>query len=165
MCENCNTPLTAYGGQVGQEENFKRRLATQVSALDVRPPAVIAMVVFYLLFTLFWPLRGVVSAFAARPHLNSEGTNYIGAAFGTLGPIFACVTLLPIAVLLCGLAYFTWAQRPWTWMAGLVGLGVAVVVTALQNGLGALTILIGIVAVTIAVFWTQARTRAWFGLG
>ena len=164
ICENCNSALTAYGGQVGQEERFERRLAGQVSALETRPPAVIAMVVFDLLFALLWPLRSIVNAFAVRPHLNAENTNYLAAAFGTLGPIFACVTLLPIAVLLCGLAYFTWTQRPWTWMVGLVVLGAAVVVSGMQGGFGMVTILMLLLAGGIAAFWTDRRTRAWYGL-
>lgn len=164
VCAHCGAPLTAYGGQVGQEENFQRRLATQVEALERRPPAVIASVVFQALFILAWPIAIMVAAWSHRVGLNKDETNYMAAAFGVLGPIMATAVFVPITALLAFVAYATYAQRTWAWTAGAALLVLAPVVSLIRFGFTFWTILWIVAALAIGWFWTRPATRAWFGL-
>lgn len=164
VCENCGTPLTAYGGQVGEEQNFERKLAAQVTALETRPAAVNAMVLFQLLFVLLWPVAVVMASFAARPHTNAEGTNYIASAVGALGPFFTSITMLPMALLLCFLAYATLTQKTWAWMADLGVPAIAVIVALVLRWNPLLLLLWGIAAVALTYLWLQPRTKHWYGL-
>lgn len=163
-CVNCGTPLTAYGGQVGQNDNFERKLAAQVKALDTRPLVVSAMAIFQLLFALFWPVAVVMASFAAQPHTNAEGTNYLAAAFGAIGPFFVSITMLPVAVLLCFLAYASWTQRPWAWSVALGVPALAVMVAYVRYGFGLWLFVWGGAAVVLTYLWLQSRTKNWYGL-
>src|SRR5262245_57107942 len=96
-CANCQSPLTAYAGQVtGLGEAEQGRLAEKVKLLNTRPPVIGAMTGFDIFVALFWPLAAVVHAFAVRPTVNAEGTNYIGAAVGSIGPIFTAMLCIPL---------------------------------------------------------------------
>src|ERR1044071_9262972 len=86
LCENCQSPLTAYAGQL-RGESYRGNLSAQVDRLRVRPISVTLMVVFLIIIIVGWPLREIFSAFASRATLNSESTNYIASAFGAIGPI------------------------------------------------------------------------------
>ena len=98
MCSNCKSPLTAYSGQLN-DESYKGNLAAQVDQLNVRPPDVYAMVAFLIIFAIGWPLRAIVTAFMGRATLNSETTNYLASAFGSIGPILTTIACLPIEAL------------------------------------------------------------------
>ena len=165
ICKNCLTPLTAYGGQVGQARNFDGKLAAQVAALDERPPIVIAMTIFSVAFALLVPLWSVVKAWRAQPHVNEEGTNAIQAATGILVPLFQTVVFLPIAIALCVIAYFTWTQRPWAWTANVVILGLIAVLAVVSYGLSLPAFVWIGVAGIVACLWYQQPVRAWFALG
>jgi hypothetical protein len=117
-CANCQSPLTAYAGQItGLEESRQGRLAEKVRALDTRPPVIGVMVAFQG-FLALWSLWAVLSAFTARPRMNAEGTNYIGAAVGSIGPLFTAIVLIPIAIALGINGWGIWTQQPWGWKAG-----------------------------------------------
>src|SRR5689334_10026602 len=90
VCANCQTPLTAYSGQL-RGEAYQGKLAAQVAQLETRPPVVMAMVAAIVLFTLFWPLASLVTAFVHREATNAEGTNYLASAFGAIGPILTAI--------------------------------------------------------------------------
>src|ERR1044071_6490365 len=85
LCENCQSPLTAYAGQL-RGESYRGNLSAQVERLGVRPISVTLMVIFLSLITLGWPLRAIFTAFTSQATLNSESTNYIASAFGAIGP-------------------------------------------------------------------------------
>jgi hypothetical protein len=162
LCENCRAPLTAYAGQLtGQGESAQGRLAGQVAQLETRPPGVVAMTVFDVLFAGFWPLRSVAGAFLAKPRLNAEGTNYLGAAFGTVGPVLAAIVLIPLALALFGLAWMTWTQRPWTWTANLAALGLFALLALLH--FSPLSVVWLAAAGALAYLWFRPETKAWFG--
>lgn len=165
ICANCLTPLTAFGGQVGQANNFDGKLAAQVAALDERPPIVTVMTIFSVLFALTVPVWSVIKAWTARPHVNEEGTNVIQAATGTLVPLFQTVILLPVAIALCIIAYFTWTQRPWAWTANVVILGLIVLIAVVLYGLSLPTFFWLIVAGVVAFLWYRQPVKAWFALG
>ena len=163
-CRNCHTPLTAYGGQVGQAENYVTRSDMQIEALDQRPPLVIAMTVFNVLFALAVPLWSTIAAWHGRPKVNEEGTNAIQSAAGTIVPIVYTLTLLPVAVALCIVAYFTWTQRPWAWTANAIVLGGMGLLALVLHGFTLPAFLwVGIIA-AFAYFWFQSAVRAWFAL-
>ena len=163
-CLNCHTPLTAYGGQVGQEENYVTRSDEQLEALEQRPPLVAAMTAFNVLFALAVPVWSTISAWSARPKVNEEGTNAIQSAAGTLVPIVYTLTLLPVAVVLCVISYFTWTQRPWAWTANAIVLGGMALLAILLRGLALSTLLwIGIIGI-FAYLWFQKPVKAWFAL-
>lgn len=164
VCANCQTPLTAYAGQL-RGEAYQGRLAAQVERLETRPPAVIAMVVFLIAFTLFWPLASVISAFLHREGLNAEGTNYVASAFGAIGPILTAIFLIPVSVALGVLAWMTWTQRTWTWNADLVALIAFAVFACIRYPVyHFLTFLWVILAAALAFLWFRPATKAWFGL-
>jgi hypothetical protein len=164
ICANCKRPLTAYGGQVGQEENFERRLSAQVEALEERPPVVTAITVFHLLFALAVPLWTVIAAWSAQPHVNAEGTNTVQSAAGTFVSILQTITLLPVAIAFCLLAYFTWTQRTWAWTANAIMLGLLVLLALILHGFALTTFIWAGLAGGFAYFWFQKPIKAWFGL-
>lgn len=159
LCKACMHPLTAYSGQL-KGETYQGKLVKQVAYLDTRPPAVIAMTALDVVFALFWPLRTVFANFASRPTTNAEGTNYVASAFGTIGPIFSAMLLIPTAIVLGFLAWAAWTQRPWAWMANL---GV-LIVFALLNLRPTPAALFAVAAIVIGVFWMMPRTKGWYGL-
>jgi hypothetical protein len=163
ICANCTTPLTEYGKQVGMEADFERRLTKQVEALDRRPPIVTAMAILTALLSL--PLFGdVIGQFQHVAKPDPENVNAISSAFTALGPIFHTVILVPLAIALLVLAFFTWTQRPWTWMVNLVVLGLASLVVLMNFHLHLPAILWLLMAGAFAYFWTRSETKAWFGL-
>ncbi|MCW3099080.1 MAG: hypothetical protein JWL77_4698 [Chthonomonadaceae bacterium] len=159
LCKACMNPLTAYSGEL-KGETYQGNLAKQVVHLETRPPAVIAMTALDIVFALFWPLRMVFANFAARQTTNAEGTNYVAAAFGTIGPILSAILLVPAAILLGVMAWGAWTQRPWAWMANF---GV-LIVFALLNLRPTPTALLAVAAIVIGVFWMMPRTKGWYGL-
>lgn len=163
-CLNCHTPLTAYGGQVGQEENYVTRSDKQIEALAQRPPLVAAMTVFNVLFALVVPLWSTIAAWTTRPKVNEEGTNAIQSAAGTLVPIVYTLTLLPVAVILCIVAYFTWTQRLWAWTANAVVLGGMALLAALLRGFSFSTLIWMGISGVFAYLWFQKPVKAWFAL-
>lgn len=164
VCANCMVPLTRYGGQVGQEENFDRRLTAQVAKLETRPMPVNVMTGFSLFFALFWPLLGIIHAFSARPAVNAEGTNGIQSAVGTIVPIATTVVFLPLVVALGFLAYATWKQTPWAYNANFVMLIAFALVVVLMGGLHMASLFWIAVAIALGIGWNRADVRAWYGL-
>lgn len=163
-CANCHTPLTAYGGQVGQEEHYTTRSDAQLQALEQRPPIVVGVMVFNVLFALAVPLWSVITAWTTRPKVNAEGTNAIQSATGTIVPIVYTLTLLPVAAVLCIIAYFTWTQRSWAWTANAVVLGGIALLAFLLHGFAVMTFLWIAFAGGFAYFWFQKPVKAWFAL-
>ncbi len=159
LCKNCMTPLTAYSGQLIGEAH-QGKLAAQVADLQTRPVAVIAMTVTIVIFALFWPLRTVLANFAAKPVTNAEGTNYIASAFGSIGPILSAALLIPAAVLLGIIAWATWTQRTWAWMASLAVLIVFVLINLRPSAMA----LFAIGGIALGVLWVLPRTKSWYGL-
>jgi hypothetical protein len=164
VCANCNTPLTAYGGQVTGEPFDDGKLAEQVARLEDRPAAVTAIVVFDTLFALLWPFAYVLGGFlnARTPNVEGPG-NAITAAFSLLGPLLSMLVLLPFGIALLVLAWHTWNQRPIAW-----GLNVA---TLALFGLLCLRAFPGLkfwlflpATVVLALFWLRSDTKAWYGM-
>jgi hypothetical protein len=164
LCANCQTPLTAYAGQL-QGAAYQGKLAAQVERLETRPPGVVAMVVFIVVIVVFWPLASVVTAFLHREAINAEGTNYLASAFGALGPLLTALVMIPIACVLSWLAWATWTQQTWTWNAnaGLL-IGFAVFALSRHAVYQNMTYVWIALAVVLGFFWFQSATRAWFGL-
>jgi hypothetical protein len=165
LCANCQTPLTAYAGQLRDApESSGGKLAAQVAHLNTRPPIIGAMALFDVLFALFWPLAFVVGAFAARQQVNGEGTNYIFAAIGTVGPALAALVLIPAALALCALAWATWTQRPSAWIGNAYTLGAFALLALRKFPNAPIMSLVWIgVAGVLAYVWFRPETKAWFG--
>lgn len=164
VCSVCNTPLTAYAGELTGLGESSGKLREQVAKLDVRPPIVTAAAVLDVLFALFGPIASVFSGFATRPTTNAEGTNYIGAAFGMVGPILKAIVLLPISAAIIVVAWAAFTQKPWGWYANLVIFGLLGVLSLFQFGVNFLIGLVMlIVAIGFAVVWMSLDTRAWYG--
>jgi hypothetical protein len=163
ICANCTVPLTAYGKEVGMADAFDRRLAKQVEALDARPPIITVVTIFMGLLALV-PLARVIGQFRHHAPADPENVNAISTAFAAIGPIFYAVTLIPITIALGALAYFTWTQRPWTWMVNLVVLGISAVVMFINYHFHLPTFLWLVLVGVFAFFWTRPRTRSWFAL-
>lgn len=165
ICVNCLTPLTAYGGQVGQAQDYEAKLATQVAALDQRPPVIAAAVIFELLYALAVPLWTVIGSWTAKPQVNEEGTNYLQASSGALVPIFQTLFLVPVAIALCVVAFFTWSQRDWAWKANHVVFGVIALTPILLHGFAPATWFWIVLVLVFEVLWNQHAVKEWFGLG
>jgi hypothetical protein len=166
VCANCQLPLTAYSGQVsGDFESSRGKLAQQVSRLNVRPPIVAVVALCDLLFALFWPLAYVVNDFANRPRLNGEMTNYLGSAFGAIGPFLHAIVLVPIGLALIGLAWATWTERAWAWSVNAIGLAAFVLLSLRNFGVAPIMTIIWVVlAGGVAFVWFRSETKAWFGM-
>jgi len=163
ICENCTTPLTEYGKQVGMEGEFERRLTKQVEALDDRPKVVYAMTAFTALLSL--PLLSdVIYMFRHEPKADPENVNAMATALASLGPIFHAVVFIPLAVALIVVAFFTWTQRPWTWMVNLVVLGITAVVVFTKYHFHFAGFFWLAVIGTLIYLWLRPRTKAWFAL-
>ncbi len=163
LCINCQSPLTAYAGEL-QGESYQGKLAEQAAHAEIKPWAVTAMAVCDVLFAVFWPIAFVIGAYTARAHVNVEGTNYAAAAFGSLVPLFYALTLLPIAALLCFVAWGAWAQRTWAWAANAWTIGAFVFVVFIYHRVSFLTFICVCLAGGLAYAWYLPRTRAWFGI-
>ncbi|MCS6775831.1 MAG: hypothetical protein RMJ43_02710 [Chloroherpetonaceae bacterium] len=165
LCVNCHMPLTAYGGQVtGLETASTGRLAERVQALIHRPPVIYWAAGFNLFIALFWPVAALIRTFISRPQVNEEGTNYIVAALGAMGPVFATVLLLPLALLLLAVAWGIGTQQPWAWRANIAVLAGFALFMLTRVGTAPISLVWLAVAGVIAFFWLQPRTRAWFAL-
>lgn len=164
LCSNCQTPLTAYSGELRGEE-YRGKLAGQVDRLGGRPPAVTMVSIFLVLAAIGWPLRAVVAAFLKREHLSADGTNYISSAFSAIGPIFISIVCVPIAAVLVWIAWSVYQQRPGSWQFGLGALIAFAAYSLVQLGvsMGWSIFWLAITAV-LAVLWFHGSTRAWFGL-
>lgn len=164
VCINCNTPLTAYGGQLGQEENFTRKLSTQISALDHRPRIVDGAVVFQALWALAVPLWTVVRVWATRPQVNEEGTNGIQAAGGIFASIIQSFLLVPLALGILFVAYSTWTQKEWAWKANHAVFAVIAVTPILLQGFVPATWFWIVLVVVFEILWNRSGVKAWFAL-
>ncbi len=161
LCTNCQTPLTAYAGQLRGQEFDTEHLKQKIKKLDQHPFAVKFMVGQNIFFAIFWPLASAISGFFSRAKVNSESTNYIGAAFSAVGSFMNAIVMVPIALLLIWIAWGGWYQRPWAWGANM---GVVIVF-----GLSCLihfhfinVLWLGILAVSVSL-WVSQDTRTWFG--
>ncbi len=123
LCSNCQTPLTAYAGQLRGQEFDTDFLKAKIVKLDRQPTAVKLMTVQNICFAIFWPLASAAGGFFARAKVNSETTNYLSAAFSAVGSFVNAIVLIPIAMLIIWLAWGAWSQRTWAWGANL---GVAI---------------------------------------
>ena len=163
LCSNCQSPLTAYGGQLNGVA-YQGKLAAQASQAAVRPAVVTAMTLFDILYAVFWPIAYVIGAYMGRAQLNTEGTNYVAAALGSLGPLFSALALLPIGAMLCFLAWSTWTQRTWAWTANAWTIGIFVLIVFMKHQFSLFTFVCAGLAGALAYFWFLPRARAWFGL-
>jgi len=163
ICENCTTALTAYGKELGIPEDYTRKLASQVDALNERPAIVTVMTIFTGLLALA-PLAKVIGQFRHQATMDPENVNAISTAFAAIGPIFYAVILIPVAIGLGVLAYMTWTQRPWTWMVNLAVLGVSLLVMFINYHFQFPTFLWLALTGVFAYLWTRPGTKAWFAL-
>ncbi len=163
VCESCNSPMTAYGGQVTGEAYEGGRLKGQVAKLEVRPAAVTAIVVFDVLFALFWPFAYVIGGFLGVHGANSEGTNAMAAAVSWVPALFWAAVLVPSGIALLVLAWLAWSQRPIAWN---VNLGVVILFGLLSlrafPGPGFWIFLP--VSIVLAALWLRSDTKAWYGM-
>jgi hypothetical protein len=166
LCANCKSPLTAYAGEIkGLSAEEKARMAARVARLKRHPPAVYALTVFNALFALFWPLAFTLGGFMARERVNSEGTNYLAAAFGAIGPFLTALMLIPAGLALIYLAWATWSQRSWAWMANLGSLALFAFLALRQFSSAPLLALFWLfVAGALTVIWLRPETKVWYGL-
>lgn len=164
-CSNCQSPLTAYAGQItGLEESGKGRLAEQVKAVEIRPPAIGAATGFNIFVALFWPLAAIIGAFASRTRVNADGTNYISAVVGSIGPIFTALVMLPLTLALVVVAWGTWTQQTWAWKANAVTIVGFALLMLTRIGSAPISLIWLIGSGALAYLWFQPRTRAWYGL-
>jgi len=163
VCANCATPLTAYAGQVTGVVSEKT--LARAARLAIRPPIVGVMAILDVLTAVFGPFAMLAAKFSARTTINTEGTNYIGTAFGAVGVAFAAALLIPLGLLLLILAGATWTQRPWAWTANAALLAASVVLAALlfPNSPGQALLRIALSG-AVAYFWFQDDTKEWYGM-
>ena len=163
ICDNCSQPLTAYGGQVGMQEEFDRKLQGQVNLLAGRPLWVIWMTVMLVVSTLVWPANSILQAWYGFAHPPGGGANYIVHAVSILVPLFDTAVLLPVGLLLLWLARAVWAQQAWGWRAAALALAVCLFATGevWGWGVGAVWAIAGLICL---IMWFQKTVRAWYGL-
>jgi hypothetical protein len=164
VCLNCNTPLTAYGGQLMgavSEETLRK-----AAKLAVRPPVIPMAAALTVALAVLGPLWALAGRFVARPAVNAEGTNYLGAAFGAVGVVFAAMVLIPIAVALGVVAWGVMTQRTWAWTGQAIVLLIIGVIgfTGWLVPSVFLRILLSTAAVIVGVMWMQRDTREWYGV-
>ena len=164
LCANCQSPLTAYAGQL-RGETYEGKLAGHVGLLKGRPISVSIMAGFLVFIAVAWPLRAIYSGFAVRPHLNSEGTNYLASAFGAIGPLMISIACLPLAAVLVWIAWSAFTQQTRGWQFSLIALGSFAAYILIRAGeyrnwsilwVGATAILAG--------FWFHKSTKSWYGM-
>jgi hypothetical protein len=164
VCLNCNTPLTAYSGQlmgaVSEETRYK------AAKLAVRPPVIPMAAALTLALAALGPAWALASRFFSRPAVNAEGTNYVGAAFGAVGVAFAAMVLVPLALVLVFVAWGVMIQRTWAWTAqAVVLLGILVIgFTGWLIPSLFLRILLSVAAVIVGVMWMKQDAREWYGV-
>lgn len=165
-CINCQTPLTAYGGQLDRApEEQRKKLAEQVARLETRPPIVAAMTLFNTLFAIFWPLAYAIGSFMSRPKTSGDNSNYLGAAFGSIGAFLVALIFVPIAIALFGLAWGTWTQKSWAWTANAAFLCAFAVLAFLRFHVNHLLgfIWLGLDG-AFAYYWFKPQIKEWFGV-
>ena len=160
-CVNCNTPFTAYSGQLDGEA-YNGKLAQQAALLNTRPVAVTGMTLFILLFAIFWPIFGLIHAYASHQAVNSGLTNYIGSAVSMVLPVLLTFVLIPCALALFYVAWATWSQASWAWLVDALILSVCAICCLLTlSSFKAIIFLI--LAAVLAGLWFRRETKAWFG--
>ena len=164
LCVNCQSPLTAYSGQLTGEA-YEGKLAGKVAQLETRPLSVYLMMAFLTVVAIGWPLRNIVLAFMARTGLNAENTNYLATAFGSIAPIMTTIVMLPLAGVLAWIAWQCYAQMPQAWKLSLISVVAFATFVALRfHDFKAWTIFWLAVVGALAYLWLRPNTRAWFGL-
>ena len=161
LCEVCSTPLTAYSSELPAED-LERKVSLKKEAMKLtrHPSAVLVMVGFQSFIALLL-LSKVFASIASRQQVNAEGTNYIGAALGSIGPVFTAIFLVPAALAVLFLAFQTWSQSSWAWMAGTV---FAVACCLLGVWLfGGFAILCVPAIIALLIFWNQPACKKWYG--
>ena len=164
------TPLTAYAGQL-TGETYDGKLAKQVAALNVRPPAVMVMAVFHVLFALFVPVAIFVSFLPGKASSNPDDMyqSSMSTAFHSIGAVVVGLVMLPLAGALIWLAWATWAQRTWAWTAAFAPLIVFVIMLCTKFSVPStpahVTASMSLLLVAVLLLlWYRPATRAWFGL-
>jgi hypothetical protein len=161
--------MTAYSGQI-TGETYQGKLAAQVAALNTRPLAVTAMVIFQLVFAIF-PLI-IFAHYLPGPASANPDDAYqssMSSAFHVVSAVVAGFVMIPLSVAMVWVAWATWAQRTWTYNAVFAPLAVFVFImcTKFQLPSTPLHIIAGFsiaAAVVLVFFWFRPGTRAWFGL-
>ena len=164
LCLNCQSPLTAYSGQL-MGETYEGKLAGQVDRLWVRPLSVNLMTVFLLIIAAGWPVRAIFTAFIKRAHLNADSTNYLASAFGAIGPILTTIICLPLAAILVWLAWAAFTRQVRSWHLSLVAVSAFAVfiLFRLSEYRGWAALWLGLASALI-IAWIVPATRSWFGL-
>jgi len=164
LCTNCQTPLTAYAGEL-RGESYEGNLAGQVDKLKVRPFGVYVMTAFLSIVALGWPLRTIIMAFANRAHLNADSTNYLASAFSAIGPILTTIICLPLIAAIAWLGWLNFMQQPRGWQFSLGATGIfAVFILTRLGEYHAWAFLWLCVAVATAIIWLHSSTKSWFGI-
>jgi len=158
-CVNCNTPFTAYSGQLDGEA-YEGKLAQQAALLNTRPAVVMLMTVFDILFALFWPVAGLLHAYHAilHPTLN----NYIFSALSTVVPVLIAFILIPVTLGLFYVAWANWNQASWAWTVNALVLGICAI-CCLLSLFSFKAIVFLLLAAALASLWFRRETKAWFG--
>ncbi len=162
VCEYCDTPLTAYGGQL--TGLVSASTLAKAAKLAVRPPVIPIMAGLDVFLAIFGPVAAVLGKFSSRPQTNAEGTNYMGAAFGAVGVAFTAMVLVPVALALLVIAWGTITQKSWAWAANIGVLGVLIFLGNFLLPWGTFGLIIRVVAgVALGVLWIKNETREWYG--
>jgi hypothetical protein len=164
LCSNCQSPLTAYAGEL-RGENYQGKLAGQVESLHGRPVVVNLMVGFLAFVAIGWPLRAIVVALMRREPLNAESTNYIASAFGAIAPIVTGLICLPIAAVLLWIAWAALTQQTRAWQLCLAAVGLFAAFVAFHYGeYRGWTAVWIVLSAIVAGLWMRGSTRAWYGM-
>ena len=162
VCEVCNNPLTTYGAQVkGASEEDVLSRKKRIEILEVRPPGATVATVFNVLFALFGPIAIILGAMSARPHVNASGTNYMAAATGAIGPVFALMFFGPIALGLFAAAWAAWNQISWGWTGTVIAASVCILYGLFR---GSPVSIIWLAAGAVMFYFLfRPQTRVWYG--
>jgi hypothetical protein len=162
VCQSCGMPLTVYGRQVTGEVSEATR--AKIAQLAVRPAIVPVMAAFCAVAALFGPIWSILSRFFGRAQVNSEGTNYLGAAFGAVGIALAALVLVPLAIVMLVVSWGILTQRTWAWGAGLVVL-IGALFAAFTNYFfaGPLKFVMIVAALAFSAMWFRKDAREWYG--
>lgn len=163
FCAQCAAPLSAYTreqtGAVDVVAKYK------IARLDVRPRAVTLAVALDILLAIFGPLAYLMSKFMTRTTVNSDATNYLGAALGGVGLFITVIVVLPVALGMLYIAWNVWTQRPWGWLAQQVVSGLVVLAALTGKWPGVTGWRLFWLAATgiLAAYWYRSETKAWYG--
>lgn len=162
FCARCNTPFTAYGGQV--TGMVSEATLAKAARLALRPPIIPFMAALDVLTAVFGPFAITLARSSARPVANAEGTNYVGVAFGALGAVFTAALLIPLGLVLLVTAWATWTQRTWAWTANAALLALSLVAALLAFSASPAEALVRIaLSGAVAYFWFKPETKEWYG--